>query len=101
MTENDTTELIDVEELTGSLNYYDELAIEKSWGKPFNDLAGVILLRALLFIQFRRGGLKDKDAFEKAAKLRMDQVDGFFEDVAEGDPEDPVTETGKDDSTPA
>lgn len=70
---------IDMEEMTRSLTGFDEIAIERAWGKAFNDLGGTTLARALLFVAERRDGMKDADAYRAVMDLRLDALESRFE----------------------
>lgn len=90
-----------------SLNGFDEIAIAKHYGTQLHSLhpsAGgspFIYLRALAFIDLKRGGIADKDAFKQAMELTVEQAQGYFADPEpDVDPDDPETDLGKD-STPS
>lgn len=96
-----------VEEVSESLNYFDEIAIEKHFGKDWTDLAATITLRALAFILERRAGLTDRDAFAKVAQLPLVAVNAYFDldaaevpEVAPDEDPDLLDAVGKDDATP-
>jgi hypothetical protein len=90
-------------ELTDTLNGYDELAISKAFGEDISQVKArpLMFLRALAFVDFRRQGIKDGAAYKAAMELlSKDLADHFPDDPDELDPEDPVTESGKDESPP-
>lgn len=82
-----------------SLNGFDEIAIEKAFGKEFDDLNGRDTIRAIIFVLERRAGSTDKDAKQYAMSLPMGQLDEHFEPAAEEvDDDEPETEAGKEPS---
>lgn len=86
------------DDFTLTLNGFDELAIARYFEADLSDLRSspFRFLRALVFVHQRRQGLKDKDAHLYAMELTMGGVDAYFPDaVPEVDPEDPVTDEGK------
>ena len=86
-------------EMYQSLNGFDEIAIATHFGAKVQTLGEQDLssfARALVFVDKRRQGLKDKEAFTAAMELRISEVQDYFvEDNDELDPEDPETEQGK------
>lgn len=89
-----------VEEMMGSLTGFDEIAIEKAFGTEVLALADhkpLQYVRALIFVDRRRSGRKDTDAFKDAQDLTLDEVnEGYFTPDVEPTPEEPVTDQGKD-----
>lgn len=101
-----TTTGITVEEMVETLTGFDEIAIGKAFPgfDIYNDgdVQGVKALRALAFVQFRRGGANDPEAKDKALGLTLKAAKNMFIDEDEDlDPDHPETESGKDDSEPA
>lgn len=95
-----------VEEMIESLTGYDEIAIEKAFGAPVNELAETnssAFARSLIFIDVRRGDqpMDDKAAKHFALGLRMADVGNYFP-AAEDEPvpADPTSASGKDDEQP-
>lgn len=91
------------EEYLGTLNGFDEIAIQKAFGsKPFelsdNDAMG--LLRSLYFTAKRREGLDDKAAKQAAFEATIAEVNDFFPDDDETNEDDPITESGKGEPEP-
>lgn len=87
-----------------SLTGFDEIAIEKAFGHDVMTLADKKQLtfnRALVFVQRRRDGMTDAEAKTAVMNMPVGDVLGTFDDDDEVDPEDPVTESGKDDTPPA
>jgi hypothetical protein len=75
-----------VDELFESLNGFDEIAICKHFGgHDVSDLKSrpMTLLRALIFVEKRREGMKDLAAKEAALSLTMREVSDRFEDEGE------------------
>lgn len=87
-----------VEEISESLNYFDEIAITKHFGQEWTDLSSTITLRALAFILERRNGLTDKDAFHKVTHMRLADVNDYFTfDHADAQPPEAELEDDLDD----
>lgn len=87
-----------LEEFFRTITGFDEIAIAKLFGedvaalrdKPFR------FTRALVFVDKRRGGLKDGPAYTAAMDLTMGDLEDYFpEPVDELDPDEPETEQGK------
>ncbi|WP_062208846.1 hypothetical protein [Demequina oxidasica] len=86
------------EDFFKSITGFDEIAIQKAFGASFVDLRNdqFRFLRALVFVDLRRDGKKDADAYTEVMGLGIGAVDGWFADVeAEVFPEEPVTDQGK------
>lgn len=94
------------DEMLSSLNGFDELAIGKHFGAPIQALipdpekiggpSPWVYFRALAFIDLRRGGKSDKDAYAEAMGLTViDSQDYFATPSADIDPDDPDSEVGK------
>lgn len=87
-----------------SLNGYDELAIARAFGTDIADLrdSPMRFLRALAFVHQRRAGAKDADAYKAAMNLSISATGEYFADdedeATELDPDDPVSDEGKDDA---
>lgn len=97
-----TNPTITAKETLESLNGFDEIAIEKAFGKEFDDLGGRATVRALIFIQRKRAGDNDKDAKTFALSVPMGQLDDHFAKPAEEvDEDDPETDAGKGNSDDA
>jgi hypothetical protein len=87
------------EEVTDSINGYDEIAIKRAFGTDLYTLREepMSFLRALIFIVERRTGKKDPQAYEAAMSLVLSGVHGYFAETPEDfDPEEPDSEAGKD-----
>lgn len=81
-----------------SLTGYDELAIDRAFGKGLDELNARELARALVFTLERRGGASDADAKRTALELPMSELDTRFEtETEELDEEEPETPEGKGD----
>lgn len=95
---------IPADELFESFNGFDEIAVHKAFKLDLAAMEerGFLFLRALVFVNERRGGLNDAEAYKAAMNLTQgDLTDYFPEPEPELDPDDPDTESGKDDSSPA
>lgn len=95
---------ITVDEMTDSLTGFEEVAIAKHFEADWMQLMETrptMLLRALVFTQLARGEVKAAEAKAEAMGMPLSEVNDFFAtDEDEPMPEDPVTESGKDDSQP-
>ena len=76
-----------VEEVTGRLNGFDEIAIEKHFGKDLGNLSGTMTLRALVFALARREGKDDREAFRGAMQKTLVECRDTFDrdEKGEGD----------------
>lgn len=96
------------DEAFDSLNGFDEIAIAKQFGNQIHQLhpdnpggSPFGFLRALVFVDLRRNGEKDAEAFTKAMTLSVRDLNTYFAEAEpEIDPDDPDTDLGKD-STPS
>jgi hypothetical protein len=66
-----------VEDVMGSLNGFDEIAIEQRFG-DLSGLSGMRTVRALQFVRIRRGGVKDPDAYAAAMALTLRELQELF-----------------------
>lgn len=91
-------EKIDLQELSETLNGYDQIAIRSRFHERFDQLAEdpIMFARAMYFVHLRRenfeaeGKHKDAEAHEAAMKLPMKDINELFEagdtgDAFEGD----------------
>ena len=83
---------IDPEEMFKSLNGFEEIAIEKVFRTAAFKLATaaehgdpVPLMRALLFVEEKRAGVKDGEAFRSVMNMRVDDVVTRFQAPGESD----------------
>lgn len=78
-----------VKGLFESMTGFDEIAIERMFGKSAdvmrNSGAETLLLRSLVFVAYRREGLKDPEAFKKVMNAPMKEINAFIEQRAAGD----------------
>lgn len=90
----DERELIDMEAAFRSLNGFEQREVEDLFRARMVKLADdeFMLMRALLFVHERRGGMVGVDAFRNVMLLPLEQVtDRFVQpDAAAGDDEDPT-----------
>lgn len=107
-----STSELTLNEAMESINGFDEIAIEKHMGYDIytSDDKGsgvyrekpVLMIRCLVFVFQRRTGLNDADARKAAMEMTVKDVHDYFaEDPDEVDPDDPETDAGKDDTSPA
>lgn len=83
-------------EALNSLNGFDEIAIEKAFGKPLDELDGRATVRSVIFVLEKRAGSSDKDAKAYALGVAMGKLDDHFDTAPdEIDEDDPETEQGK------
>lgn len=75
---NAGAEKINYREFASSLTGFEEIAVQRSFGHELDELGKTILARALLFIQAKRDGAKDADAYRTVMNLRLDQVEDRF-----------------------
>lgn len=84
-------------DLTGAeffetLNGFDEQAIAKKFGKGIRELTRTDelgTLRALVFIDTRRRGSNDPEAYKAAMELRIGDLKSYFADPDDEDDRDP------------
>lgn len=101
MSANSSVTDITASDMFLSLNGFDELAVAKAFGSDVAELreAPMRFMRALAFIHRRREGDKDAEAYKAAMNLTIEEAGNYFApDLDEVDPDDPVTEAGKDDA---
>ncbi len=84
-------------EIAGSVTGFDEIAVEKHFGFDlFEATSASKATRALVFIQLRRDGLKDDEAYKAAMNKPTSTLDQFFaEEPEEVMPDEPDTDPGK------
>lgn len=78
---------IDAEAFTRTLTGFDEIGIKRVFGSSLGDLEGGLVPRALLWVEERRGGMNDTDAFRKVMEMPLGDVEEAFdtgEDVDAG-----------------
>lgn len=93
---------VPVEDFLKSLNGFDEIAIARAFDGA-DVSAGLAkrpstLLRALVFVDQRRKGMRDPEAHQAALALTLDELEAYFPDDDEVMPEEPVTVQGEDDA---
>lgn len=92
------------EEFFESLNGFDEIAIFKAFKLDLSAMEerGFLAIRSCIFVHMRRLGSSDADAYQAAMMLPVKELETYFpESEPEIDPDDPDTESGKDDLSPA
>jgi len=91
-----------IAEFALSVTGYDEIAIAKCFGADLEDLSSQKQMRALAFVMNRRGGMSDADAKEAMLQAsQRDVLDMFEIDLGDVMPDDPDTESGKDNGSSA
>lgn len=95
-----------ITELVSSLTGYEDQAIEDRFGRTIAQLLdanAIKACRALLFVEAKRRGVRDGDAYKQVMGMTISEVDSSFKDEAEDaddlNPDEPYTEQGKGDST--
>lgn len=91
------------DEMFESMTGYDEKAVTEAFGAPIATLARndeLQMVRALVFVDKRRQGVKGRHALEAAQALTIAEVDNYFAKDADPMPDDPTTDSGKGDSSP-
>lgn len=92
-TEVDGVDLIEAEDMFRSLSGFEQIAVEQHFRMRIAALAEdeFLLMRALLFVDAKREGMADTDAFRNVMLLRLDAVTDRFvrPDAAAVDDEDP------------
>lgn len=94
MSENELT----AEDFLKTLTGFDEIAIQKAFGATLKGMMedDFRLARSLVFVDRRRSGLKDADAYTEAMNLPMGALTEWFAtEEPEAFPEEPVTDQGK------
>lgn len=83
-----------------SLNGFDEIAVAKAFGAVITAFAETDPMkfgRALMFVDLRRQGFKDTDAYKRAMNSTNAETNEYFADDPEDvDPADPDSDAGKD-----
>jgi O6-methylguanine-DNA--protein-cysteine methyltransferase len=96
---------ISVNEMAESLTGFEEIAIEQHMGIDIYadaEQKGVKALRALVFVHLTRGGQNAHEAKQSAMGMTLRECNAYFQaEEDEVEPEEPVTEVGKDASQPA
>lgn len=96
-----TTTNVTPDEMFESLNGFDELAIERHFGNTALGLTErhpTMFLRALIFVHKNREGLSPTEAHNAAMALSLKEAQAYFSDEDEVMPDEPETESGKEDS---
>jgi len=77
---------IDARDMSRSLTGFDEIAIRKAFGDAFESLKGMFAGRSLVFVHFRRDGMKDADAHRRSLELTVGELEIIFrnDEDAEG-----------------
>jgi hypothetical protein len=91
-------------EIFESLNGFEEIAISERFGASIGKLADVnetLFMRALVFTDMARAGMTPGEARNAAMRMRLREVkDWCLPDDVDVMPDDPDSESGKDDSRP-
>lgn len=78
-TVEEVRDLIDFEEVTRSINGFDEIAITGMFGQRFARMEDTTAARAVLFVVLRRTEkLNDKDAYREAMNLGLAELEARF-----------------------
>jgi len=90
-------------ETVESLNGFEEIAIETNFGADIETLLetkATKAYRALVAVTLARGGANAKEAKKQAMSLTIKEATNYFAKDEEVNEEDPVTDSGKGDSSP-
>jgi len=73
-------EKYDGEQLLRSLNGFEQIAVEQHFRTKLKVIAddGIALMRPLLFVVEKRGGMPDADAFRKVMMMPLEDVNDRF-----------------------
>ncbi len=72
--------LIDFEEVTRSINGFDEIAVSNLFGMRFAKMEDTTAARAVLFVSLRRNqGFDDKAAYREAMNLGLADLEARFQ----------------------
>lgn len=74
-----------VEQMADSLTLFDQIAIEQMFRKELEALSALTTLRALRFVQLRRDGKSDGDAFREVAAAPISEISDAFDAAAGAD----------------
>lgn len=74
-------------EMVRSLTGWDEIAIERKFESKMTDLATTMAARAAVFVQLRREGNDDANAYGLCMNMPMGEVEDFFADEPAADEE--------------
>lgn len=87
-------EKVDITEFSKTITGFDEIAIRKAFGSPFEDLPGMTATRSLLFVRERRNGANDKDAYKTVMEMTVGEIiDLLPERDSEGNGQSPERTT--------
>lgn len=85
-------------QMVRSLTGWDEVAIERMFRSKVGDLSSTMAARAAVFVQLRREGGDDRNAYGQAMGMTLGEVEeGFFADEpdTDGQPGDLMGGSGK------
>lgn len=74
----ETAVKLDIDAYTRSLTGFDEIAIERFFGKGIGALSGTLQARALLFVEARRAATSDQEAFRASMQATIGDVEARF-----------------------
>lgn len=78
-----------INDVLSSFTGWDEIAISSQFGHDWTDLTGMSLARAAWFVQARRRGVADGDAYREAMGVTVGALkDAFADDDADVDARD-------------
>lgn len=82
------TSTLTAKEYPESLTGFDEIAIAAHFGCEWMELQAkpITLLRALAFVDHRRGGMSDKDAYAAVMGMSVREVGDYFPDDPDQEP---------------
>lgn len=74
-----TSTKMNAEQMTRSVTGFDEIAIRSKFSGSLETLEGTMTPRALLFVQLRRDGLNDRDAYRTCMEIPYGELEDMFE----------------------
>lgn len=93
----DAPATLDLEEMSGSLNGFDQIAVKKAFGQSVQELGqgdATMFMHALYFVHLRRLGVKDADARNDSLSTSIKDLTDLFGSA--GAKLDPTAEEDRD-----
>lgn len=87
---SETTDRPGLEELAESMNGFEEIAVQKSFGLSVEQLEGTIAARAFVFVELKRGGAKDAAAYKESMEMTLRGLTERFPEMNEDKTADPM-----------
>jgi hypothetical protein len=90
---------LDARAMSRTLTGFDEIAIKQRYGAPWDSLDGMFAARALMFVQMRRDGSTDGQAYRASMEATIGQLNVLFGYTPDGDAPDEDAEGNEDGPT--